>query len=92
MHDYLKTINTTRTELSEDSSIVNRHPKATQLVKEINDWHANRTVPERWKPSQLGRLAAQFSTTRELMANALTLAKWTEKLSGSKSQWYPPVN
>ena len=59
------------------------------LSEQLKTWHDTRPIPERWYPVQLGRLAAQFGTSRELTASALGYAGWVEKRSGTISFWQP---
>lgn len=75
-----------------DSQPQNHDPtsaKVRRLADTITAWHSHRSVPERWNPVQLGRLAAMFGVTREVAATALTLAGWREIRTNRCSYWQP---
>ena len=65
--------------------------RVIELADQINAWHETRPIPERWNPVQLGRLAAQFDTSREALANALHYGGWIETRKGSFSYWNPKI-
>jgi hypothetical protein len=62
------------------------------LAQQINEWHENRQVPERWQPVMLGRIAALFGVSRELAAAALQYAEWKETRKSTTSLWLPTTN
>lgn len=65
--------------------------RVIELADQIKAWHDTRPVPDRWHPVQLGRLAAQFSVSREVAAAALGYAGFIEKKSGTHSLWQPKM-
>jgi predicted ATPase len=78
-----KTLNNTQSAISS---------KVIQTAELINRWHKTLTLPERWYPLQLGRVAAQFGVSRELAASALVYGGWIEYRSGSTSFWKRYLN
>lgn len=67
-------------------------PRVVKLAEQINAWHDKRTVPERWNPVMLGRIAALFGVTRELAAAGMQYAGWKENRTGNASMWQPSIN
>lgn len=70
---------------SNDASAVSE--KVIQLADRFVMWHRLQPLPERWEPQQLGRIAAVFGVSRELMAAALKHAGWVEHKTGATSYW-----
>ncbi|MDP3087085.1 MAG: hypothetical protein Q8M99_02665 [Methylotenera sp.] len=66
--------------------------RLTSLANQINAWHDKRTVPERWNPVMLGRIAALFGVTRELAAMAMLSTGWKERKTGTTSLWLAPID
>ena len=66
--------------------------RVTTLANQINTWHETRSVPERWQPVMLGRIAALFGISRELAATGLHYAGWKENRIGAASLWQPTIN
>lgn len=64
-------------------------PSVVTLAENLKAWHDNRPIPDRWAPVALGRLAAYFGATRELMAAACRHAGWLEKRESGRSLWTP---
>lgn len=88
LHDFLeKYRNHTPILEQEQQSLVSN--RVIELAEQINAWHDTRPIPERWQPVQLGRLAAQLNSSRELTAISLRYAGWVEKRSGTYSLWQP---
>lgn len=61
--------------------------KVILLADRFVMWHRLQPLPERWEPQQLGRIAAVFGVSRELMAAALHYAGWVEHRTGTTSYW-----
>ncbi len=91
VHDFLEKLkNHTHTvEQGQQSLVSNR---VIELADQIKAWHDTRPIPERWHPVQLGRLAAQLNTSRELTATALGYAGWIEHRIGRGSFWNHKAN
>lgn len=62
-------------------------PSVIELAERLMKWHEKRPAPERWQPIQLGRMAAMFGTSRELMAAALQYAGFKESKTSATSLW-----
>jgi hypothetical protein len=71
------------------------HPQVSEkvinLAHQLAAWHDARLVPERWQPVQLGRLAATFGVSNEVMAAALQYAGWAETKKSTYSLWAAPI-
>ena len=65
--------------------------KVINLAHQLAVWHDARPVPERWNPVQLGRLAATFGASNEVMAATLQYAGWTERKQSTYSLWAAPI-
>lgn len=61
--------------------------KIIELAERVSKWHEKIPIPERWQPIQLGRIAARFSTSRELMAATLQYAGFQETKTSNMSLW-----
>ena len=88
VHDFLEKLKSyTPTAEQEQQSLVSN--RVIELAEQIKAWHDTRPIPDRWRPIQLGRLAAQLNASRELTATALGYVGWIEKRSGTTSFWQP---
>lgn len=65
--------------------------KVLSLVQQLTEWHNKRPVPDRWHPVILGRLAATFGVTNEVMAATLHYAGWKETKKSTYSLWVAPI-
>ena len=88
VRDFLEKLknHTPAVEQEQQSLVSNR---VIELANQIKAWHDTRPIPDRWRPVQLGRLAAQLNTSRELTAAALGYAGWVEKQIGAHKLWQP---
>lgn len=77
--------------VTQQSHIKAPSSRVINLAHQIDEWHENRQVPERWQPVMLGRIAALFGVTRELAAAALQYAGWKETRKSTTSLWLPPT-
>lgn len=90
LHDYLenyKKLKNNPLQNVQHQSLVST--RVIELADQIKAWHDTRLIPDRWRPIQLGRLAAQLNASRELTATALEYAGWVEKQIGAHKLWQP---
>lgn len=72
--------------LSDDAPKVSE--KVIELASKVRVWHKALPLPARWEEQQLGRMAALFGVSRELMAAALHYEGWMEHKAGATSYWH----
>ncbi|MDI1309400.1 MAG: hypothetical protein PSV17_08190 [Methylotenera sp.] len=89
--NYLQTLNTEAMQDLKTTQAPIVSEKVVALAEIITKYHANRSIPERWHPIQLGRLAAMLGVSRELAAAALVHAGWLEHKNGVTSRWLPKI-
>lgn len=88
VHDFLEKLKNS-TPILEQEQQLHVSNRVIELAEQIKAWHDTRPIPERWRPIQLGRLAAQLNASRELTATALGYAGWNEKRIRAQSLWQP---